>query len=63
AVIDRLLAVPETLEVFQVSGERDLLVHIATTHPLGLHSFTDEHLADQAIAHTQTSLVFGHHRG
>ncbi|MBR7503554.1 Lrp/AsnC family transcriptional regulator, partial [Mycobacterium tuberculosis] len=44
AVIDRLLAVPETLEVFQVSGERDLLVHIATTHPLGLHSFIDEHL-------------------
>ncbi|MEW1987413.1 Lrp/AsnC family transcriptional regulator [Brevibacterium casei] len=63
AVIERLLAVPETLEVFQVSGERDLLVHIATTHPLGLHAFIDEHLADQAIAHTQTSLVFGHHRG
>lgn len=63
AVIDRLLAVPETLEIFQVSGERDLLVHIATTDPIGLHTYIDDHLADQAIAHTQTSLVFAHHRG
>lgn len=61
-VIDRLLAVPDTLEVFQVSGERDLLVHVATSHPRGLHSFIKQHLSDTAIAHTQTSLVFGHHR-
>lgn len=62
AVIEKLLAVAETLEVFQVSGERDLLVHIATSHPPGLHHYIEEHLSDPAIAHTQTSLVFGHHR-
>lgn len=63
SVIARLLDVPETLEVFQVSGERDLLVHIAASHPRGLHTFIEEHLSDTTIAHTQTSLVFGHHRG
>lgn len=61
-VIDGLLRAPETLEVFQVSGERDLLVHIATAHPTGLNAFIDENLSDPRIAHTQTSLVFGHHR-
>ncbi len=61
-LIERLLGVAETLEVFQVSGERDLLVHIATDHPTGLHRYIEEHLSDQLIAHTQTSLVFGHHR-
>ncbi|WP_309133135.1 Lrp/AsnC family transcriptional regulator [Brevibacterium sp.] len=61
-LIERLLGVAATLEVFQVSGERDLLVHIATAHPTGLHRYIEEHLSDQLIAHTQTSLVFGHHR-
>ncbi|GAA1547804.1 Lrp/AsnC family transcriptional regulator [Brevibacterium picturae] len=61
-VIAGLLRAPETLDVFQVSGERDLLVHIATAHPTGLNAFIDEHLSDPMIAHTQTSLVFGHHR-
>lgn len=61
-VIARLLRVAETLEIFQVSGERDLLVHIATAHPKGLTRFIEEHLSDPTIAHTQTSLVFGHHR-
>ncbi|WP_233429348.1 Lrp/AsnC family transcriptional regulator [Brevibacterium antiquum] len=61
-VIAGLLRAPETLDVFQVSGERDLLVHIATAHPTGLNAFIDEHLSDPTIAHTQTSLVFGHHR-
>lgn len=62
AVIAGLLQAPGTLEVFQVSGERDLLVHIATAHPAGLNAFINEHLSDPTIAHTQTSLVFGHHR-
>lgn len=61
-VIAKLLHAPETLEVFQVSGERDLLVHIATTHPSGLNAYIDTHLSDPTIAHTQTSLVFDHHR-
>lgn len=61
-VIAGLLRAPETLDVFQVSGERDLLVHIAAAHPTGLNDFIDEHLSDPMIAHTQTSLVFGHHR-
>ncbi|GAA2097712.1 Lrp/AsnC family transcriptional regulator [Brevibacterium salitolerans] len=62
AVIERLLGVPETLEVYQISGDRDLLVHVATDHPTGLHRFIERHLSDPTIAHTQTSLVFGHHR-
>lgn len=62
AVVERLLTLPQTLAVFQVSGERDLLVHIATDHPAGLHEFIETHLSDPTIAHTQTSLVFGHHR-
>lgn len=62
AVIERLLAVPSTLEVFQVSGERDLLVHIAVDRPASLHRYIEDHLAGTEIAHTQTSLVFGHHR-
>lgn len=61
-VIAGLLRAPETLDVFQVSGERDLLVHVATAHPAGLNAFIDEHLSDPTIAHTHTSLVFGHHR-
>lgn len=61
-VIAALLRAPETLDVFQVSGERDLLVHVATAHPTGLNAFIDEHLSDPTIAHTHTSLVFGHHR-
>lgn len=61
-IVAGLLRAPETLEVFQVSGERDLLVHIATVLPAGLNAFIEGHLSDQSIAHTQTSLVFGHHR-
>jgi DNA-binding Lrp family transcriptional regulator len=61
-VVDRLLDVAETLEVYQVSGERDLLVHVACHHPTDLHRFLEAHLSDPTIAHTQTSLVFGHHR-
>ena len=62
SVIDRLLEAAETLEVYQVSGERDLLVHVACDHPTGLHRFIEQNLSDPTIAHTQTSLVFGHHR-
>lgn len=61
-IVAELLRAPETLEVFQVSGERDLLVHIATADPTGLNAFIHEHLSDPTIAHTQTSLVFGRHR-
>ncbi|TGD37078.1 Lrp/AsnC family transcriptional regulator [Brevibacterium aurantiacum] len=61
-VIDRLLSVAATFEVFQVSGERDLLVHIAADHPQGLNRFIEDHLSDPMIAHTQTSLVFDHRR-
>lgn len=62
SITTELLHAPETLDVFQVSGERDLLVHIATSHPSGLNRFIEEYLSDPAIAHTQTSLVFAHHR-
>lgn len=61
-IVAELLGAPETLEIFQVSGERDLLVYIATPHAAGLNAFIDEHLSDPRIAHTQTSLVFGRHR-
>lgn len=61
-IVEGLLRAPETLEIFQVSGERDLLVHIATAHPTGLNDFIHEHLSAPTIAHTQTSLVFGHRR-
>ena len=61
-IIARLLEVPATLSIFQVSGARDLLVHTATRDADGLSRFIEDHLSDPSIAHTQTSLVFRHHR-
>src|SRR5699024_8428978 len=62
AIATELVPARETVDAFQVTRARDLLAHIAPSHPSGLNRFIEEHLSDPTIAHTQTSLVFAHHR-
>lgn len=52
---------PETLNVFVLAGERDLLLHVAVANTDELRDFIASHLGtNQAFLNTQTSLVFEH---
>jgi len=60
---DELLAVPEVLEVFQVSGTEDLLVHVATRDTDHLRGIVMEELVGRGgVRHVETSIVFRHLR-
>lgn len=66
--IDRFTArvpqLPEVLSMFHVSGGTDYLLHVAVPSTEALRDWVLEHLAtDEAVAHTETTLVFDHMQG
>jgi DNA-binding Lrp family transcriptional regulator len=66
--IDRFRAaaprLPGVLALFHVSGASDYLLHVAAASPDALRDLVLNHLiADPAVAHAETSLIFEHVRG
>ncbi|WP_201299469.1 Lrp/AsnC family transcriptional regulator [Aeromicrobium sp. 9AM] len=60
----RVIRLPNVLDVFQVGGSEDFLVHVACTSSHQLRRFIAEELSmDDAVASTQTNLVFEHLNG
>lgn len=60
----RVPQLPDVLEMFHVSGGTDYLLHIAVASTDALRDWVLDNLAtDTAVAHTETTLVFGHHPG
>lgn len=56
-----LRELPETLNVFVVGGEHDLLLHVACASTGELRDFVAGHLgSNQSFVNTQTTLVFEH---
>ena len=55
---------PEVLSMFHTSGVTDYLLHIAVSSTEALRDWVLDYLAtDESVGHTETTLVFGHHRG
>ena len=66
--IDRFTAkvpqLPEVLSMFHVSGGTDYLLHVAVSSTTALRDWVLDHLAtDEAVGHTETTLVFEHFKG
>ncbi len=58
-----VLAQPETVAVFHVSGADDFLVHASFRDPGHLRDFLLDRLADRAeVAHLETHLIFAQER-
>jgi len=60
---DRLLARPEVLALYHVSGPTDFVVHVAVRdvahlRELGAEAFTGQRI----VAHVETALIFEHYR-
>lgn len=61
AFTDFVLALPETLAMFVVSGSDDFLVQVAVPDPAQLEAFVLDHIAQHPnIADVHTSLVYEH---
>ncbi|MFB0833856.1 Lrp/AsnC family transcriptional regulator [Arthrobacter halodurans] len=55
---------PEVLSMFHVSGGTDYLLHVAVASTEALRDWVLDHLAtDEAVGHTETTLVFSHVKG
>ncbi|MDQ0094579.1 Lrp/AsnC family transcriptional regulator [Paeniglutamicibacter psychrophenolicus] len=55
---------PEVLSMFHTSGVTDYLLHIAVSSTDALRDWVLDNLAtDESVGHTETTLVFGHHKG
>jgi DNA-binding Lrp family transcriptional regulator len=55
---------PGVLAAYHLAGADDYLLHVAVADTDALRDFVLEHLtAHPAVAHTETSLIFGHMRG
>lgn len=55
---------PDVVEMFHVSGGTDYLLRIAVASTDALRNWVLDHLAtDASVAHTETTLIFGHHPG
>ena len=60
--VEYVLSLPETLELFNIAGPDDYLLHIAVTDTDHLRAFTLDRLGNRTeIGHLQTSLVYEHH--
>lgn len=58
--VRKILEVPETLAVYNVSGAEDYLVHVAVRDSTALQSLIiDRLLAMPQVAHCRTQLIFG----
>lgn len=61
AFTDAMLALPETLDFFHVTGADDYLLHVAVADTAALRRFVlDSLLARPEIDHVQTSLIYEH---
>jgi DNA-binding Lrp family transcriptional regulator len=61
--VEYVLSLPETIGLFNVSGEDDYLLHVAITDSDHLHAFVLDRLGIRPeIAHVRTSLVYRHLR-
>lgn len=61
---ERLPRLPEVLSMFHVSGATDYLLHIAVASTDALRDWVLDNLAtDPSVGQTETTLVFGHHKG
>ncbi|WP_042418537.1 Lrp/AsnC family transcriptional regulator [Streptacidiphilus anmyonensis] len=55
---------PGVIAAYHLSGADDYLLHVAVPDTDALRDFVLDHLtAHPAVAHTETSLIFGHMRG
>ncbi|MEV6282716.1 Lrp/AsnC family transcriptional regulator [Kribbella sp. NPDC051770] len=58
--VRKVLEMPETLALYNVSGVEDYLVHVAVPDSTALQSFIiDSLLAMPQVAHCRTQLIFG----
>ncbi|ANE03978.1 Lrp/AsnC family transcriptional regulator [Corynebacterium crudilactis] len=58
--VEKALALPETLALYNVSGNEDYLVHVAVADSTELQSLIiDKLLALPQVAHCRTQLIFG----
>lgn len=58
-----VLSLPETIQVFHVSGADDFLVHIAVADVPSLHDFIlDALTVRREVAHVETHLIFDQQR-
>ena len=63
ALVADLMALPETLSLFHISGAEDYLLHVAVPDAETLRDFVLDRLTSRPeIAQVQTSLVFEHVR-
>ena len=59
----RVPQLPEVLSMFHVSGATDYLLHVAVASTEALRDWVLDNLAtDEAVGHTETTLVFEHRR-
>jgi DNA-binding Lrp family transcriptional regulator len=59
--VEYVLALPETLGLFNLAGPDDYLLHVAVADTAQLRTFVLDRLGNRSeIAHLQTSLVYEH---
>ncbi len=59
--VEYLLALPETVAVFNVAGDDDYLLHVAVADTDGLHALVLDRLGTRPeIDHVRTSLIYTH---
>jgi DNA-binding Lrp family transcriptional regulator len=59
--VDYVLALPETVALFNLAGPDDYLLHVAVADTAQLRTFVLDRLGNRSeIAHLQTSLVYEH---
>jgi DNA-binding Lrp family transcriptional regulator len=61
---DKIIRLPNVINIFFLGGQVDFMVHVATTSPTQLRDFvTDSLSTDAAVASTETQIVFDWRRG
>ncbi len=61
---ERIVALPNVLNIFFLGGQTDFLIHVVTASPEQLRDFVATRLSmDPAVASTETQIVFDWHRG
>jgi DNA-binding Lrp family transcriptional regulator len=61
--VDYLLSLPETIDLFNVAGDDDYLLHVAITDTDQLHAFVLDRLGTRPeVDRVRTSLVYRHLR-
>lgn len=62
-MIERISSAGNVVQIFHVSGNEDLLVHVAVCDSESLREFIQTHLtSDPNVRNAQTHLIFGHTR-